>query len=132
MIQNRKLRKTRNRQVILDELKKLRTHPSADEIYEIVRSRLPRISLGTVYRNLEVLVECGLIQKLELGGTQRRFDGETKNHYHVRCIQCCKVEDVTVEPSTAIEDAIRKVCDYDIIGYRLEFTWLCPECKISS
>jgi Fur family ferric uptake transcriptional regulator len=58
---------TRQRRVILEELRKVNTHPSADEIYEIVRKRLPRISLGTVYRNLEILSESGDIQKLEPG-----------------------------------------------------------------
>ena len=58
---------TRQRQIILEELRKVVTHPSADEVYEMVRKRLPRISLGTIYRNLEILSENGDIQKLELG-----------------------------------------------------------------
>ena len=69
------LRMTRQRRVILEELRKVKTHPSADEIYEIVRKRLPRISLGTVYRNLEILSESGDIQKLEPGCSLKRFDG---------------------------------------------------------
>ena len=58
------LRMTRQREVILEELRKVNTHPSADEIYEMVRKRLPRISLGTVYRNLEILSKSGDIKKL--------------------------------------------------------------------
>ncbi len=54
---------TRQRRVILEELRRVNNHPSADEIYEIVRRRMPRISLGTVYRNLEMLTELGEIQK---------------------------------------------------------------------
>ena len=57
------LRMTRQRKVILEELCKVDTHPSADEVYALVRKRLPRISLGTVYRNLEILAESGDIQK---------------------------------------------------------------------
>ncbi|MGE5577510.1 MAG: Fur family transcriptional regulator, partial [Syntrophothermus sp.] len=52
---------TRQRQIILEELKNVTTHPTADEVYEMVRRRLPRISLGTVYRNLELLAEEGII-----------------------------------------------------------------------
>jgi len=73
-----------------------------------------------------------MIQKLELGGNQRRFDGNTKNHYHVRCIRCGRVDDVPVEPVTMFEDALRKVSDYEIYeitGHRLEFVGLCPQCK---
>ncbi len=125
----RKFMMTRQRRVILEELRKLDSHPTADEVYEMARGRLPRISLGTVYRNLEILSECGLIRKLELGGTQKRFDGNLRNHYHVRCIRCGSIEDVPLEPLTTIENAIRKVSDYEIIGTRLEFIGVCPRCR---
>ena len=120
---------TRQRRVILEELKKIETHPTADEVYERARQRLPRISLGTVYRNLEVLSECGLIQKLEVGGTQKRFDGTVGNHHHIRCVRCGSLEDVWLEPLIAIENTLRSRCDYEIIGTRLEFMGVCPQCK---
>ena len=120
---------TQQRRVILEELRKAHSHPTADEVYEKARRRLPRISLGTVYRNLEILSECSMIQKLELGGTQKRFDGNLRNHYHVRCIRCGCIEDVPMEPLTSIESAIRGVSDYEIIGSRLEFIGVCPQCK---
>ena len=66
------LKLTKQRKVILEELRKLKTHPSADEIYNIVRERLPRISLGTVYRNLEILSDAGVILKLDVAGSQKR------------------------------------------------------------
>jgi Fur family ferric uptake transcriptional regulator len=84
---------TRQRQIILEELRKADTHPSADEVYETVRKRLPRISLGTVYRNLEILSELGEIQKLELGGDLKRFDRKPNKHYHIRCMNCGRVDD---------------------------------------
>lgn len=120
---------TRQRRVILEELRKLESHPSADEVYEMARRRLPRISLGTVYRNLEILSEYGMIRKLELVGTQKRFDGNARSHYHVRCIRCSGIEDVPIEPLTAIENALREVTDYEIIGSRLEFIGVCPQCR---
>lgn len=128
----RKFMMTRQRMAILQELRKVNTHPTADEVYEMTRRRLPRISLGTVYRNLEILSESGMIQKLELGGAQKRFDANVKNHYHVRCIRCGRIEDVPMEPLTTIENAIRRVCDYEIIGSHLEFIGLCPQCKKKS
>ncbi len=120
---------TRQRKVILEELRKTSSHPTADEVYERARLRLPRISLGTVYRNLEILSECGMIQKLELGGSQKRFDGTVENHYHVRCMRCDSVKDVSMEPLTTFERALRGASDYQIIGSRLEFVGLCPRCK---
>ena len=78
-------RVTRQRRVILEELRKLTSHPTAPALYEVVRRRLPRISLGTVYRNLELLARAGFIQRLDLQGAEARFDGNPEHHYHVRC-----------------------------------------------
>ena len=120
---------TRQRKVILEELKKVKTHPSADEVYEIVRRRLPRISLGTVYRNLEILSQLGEIQRLELGGSLKRFDGNPKNHYHIRCLRCDCVDDVMVGPLNNIENKICELTDYEVIGHRLEFLGFCRRCS---
>lgn len=125
----RKLRTTQQRRVILEELSKLRTHPTANEVYEIVRKRLPRISLGTVYRNLEFLSESGMIQKLEMAGTQKRFDGITENHYHVRCVKCGRVEDIPGKPISSINEALKGSTGYEILWHRLEFVGLCPRCR---
>jgi Fur family ferric uptake transcriptional regulator len=122
---------TRQRTVILEELKKVKTHPGADEIYTMVRKRLPRISLGTVYRNLEVLSELRVIQKFEHVGTIKRFDGTPENHYHVRCVKCGRLDDVPFEIETNLEKKVRPYTNYSIIGHRLEFIGLCPECAKS-
>jgi Fur family ferric uptake transcriptional regulator len=120
---------TPQRQAILEELRRLTSHPTADEVHALVRRRLPRVSLGTVYRNLEVLSDSGLIQKLDMGGGQRRFDSSTGIHYHVRCVRCGRVEDAPVEPLTTIDDALRKVSGYEVIGHRLDFIGVCPACR---
>lgn len=128
----KELRLTTQRRVILEELRQADSHPTADGVYELVRRRLPHISLGTVYRNLEVLSRHGLIQKLELGGDQRRYDGCLANHYHVRCIRCGRVDDVPVDPMPSLEDALRVLTEYEIVGHSVEFVGLCPHCKEES
>ena len=95
----------------------------------MVRRRLPRISLGTVYRNLELLSENGLIRRLELSGGQRRFDGRRERHHHVRCLNCSRVDDVSIKPATAVERAACRATDYQIAGHRLEFIGRCSRCK---
>jgi Fur family ferric uptake transcriptional regulator len=120
---------TRQRRVILDTVRRMKAHPSADEVYGEVRKLLPRISLGTVYRNLEVLSELGKIQKLELGGTLKRFDWNPARHYHIRCLQCGRVDDAPVAPLSQIEDELYGATVYEIVGHRLEFLGLCPSCS---
>jgi Fur family ferric uptake transcriptional regulator len=121
---------TRQREVILEELEKSRAHPTADELYVRVRKRLPRISLGTVYRNLEMLCEAGLIRKLEMAGTQRRFDRCCDRHDHVRCIRCGRIEDVPAGLAAATLSRVQQESDYEIVDHRLEFQGLCPRCRV--
>ena len=120
---------TKQRQVILEELKKTASHPTADEVFLMVRQRLPRISLGTVYRNLELLSENGTIQKLDWSGRQKRYDGNFENHYHIRCLNCGRVEDVLIKPFSVVEETFRAVTDYEIMGCRLEVLGFCVNCK---
>ncbi len=122
-------RNTRQRQVVLEELRKLTSHPTAAALYEITRARMPKISLGTVYRNLELLAENGVIQKLEIGGAEARFDGSPKRHYHVRCIHCERIDDVHDLPGDFVKGQVRSLAGYDIVGFRLDFLGVCPDCQ---
>jgi Fur family ferric uptake transcriptional regulator len=90
-MQKKQERMTKQRRIILEELTKIKTHPTAYDLYEMVKVRLPSISLGTVYRNLEHLSSKGLILKLDIGKGQKRFDATTKEHAHIMCLECGKV-----------------------------------------
>jgi len=128
LINQSNLRMTRQRRVILEELRKVNTHPSADEIYEMVRKQLPRISLGTVYRNLEILSESGEIQKIQFGCSQKRFDGVAEDHYHIRCLDCGRLMDAPPGSDVRISYKLNENTDIKIMGYKLEFIGICPAC----
>lgn len=125
------MRLTTQRQIILEELLKVTSHPTANEVYDMVRKRLPRIGLGTVYRNLELMSETGMIIKLEVGGTQKRFDATIEPHYHVRCLECGKVDDIDIAVQHDIHETAARACNYQILGHHIEFTGLCPDCAKS-
>jgi Fur family ferric uptake transcriptional regulator len=125
-------RNTRQREVILEELRKLRSHPTAVGLYEIVRRRLPRISLGTVYRNLELLAGMGEIQRLHRGGSQARFDGNIYRHDHVRCVGCGRVDDFSGAPLDLAQVRSNDFSGYELLDYRLEFVGICPCCREQS
>ena len=122
------MRLTTQRQIILEELLKVTSHPTANEVYDMVRKRLPRIGLGTVYRNLELMAETGMILKLEVGGTQKRFDATVTPHYHVRCMECGKVDDIKMPVQEDINEIAAQVSHYQILGHHIEFTGLCSDC----
>jgi Fur family ferric uptake transcriptional regulator len=124
------VRITKQRQIILEELQKAKNHPTACELYDVVRKRLPRIGLGTVYRNLELMAENGLILKLEVGGSQKRFDAELIPHYHIRCSRCNKVENIAVDVIRDIVGAAARKTSYNILGHHVEFSGECPECQV--
>ena len=122
-------RMTNQRLVILQELRKSTTHPTPDEVFSRVRRILPHISLGTVYRNLEILSQMGLISKLDLAGSQKRFDGQTDKHYHICCIECNRIDDIPVD---SVEKKVKFVSGnmkgYTSITESLTFKGICKEC----
>lgn len=122
-------RMTRQRAVILDTLRELRTHPTADELYDVVRRQLPNVSLGTIYRNLDVLSRCGRVRKLDSGRAQARFDAEMAPHHHVRCQQCGRIDDVPASADTRIHQPGRSEHGFTILDHRIEFEGICPACQ---
>ncbi|MFW6324047.1 MAG: Fur family transcriptional regulator [Desulfovibrionales bacterium] len=123
-----KSRMTSQRRVILQELKKSKSHPTADELYARTRKKLPKISLGTVYRNLDKLAESGEILRLHMCGSQKRYDGNTHPHYHIRCSSCGRVDDVEVDfvppdLTTCSADS------YQVTGFHFEIQGLCENCR---
>jgi Fur family transcriptional regulator, ferric uptake regulator len=121
-------RQTRQRRAILEALQRLTSHPTATELYEVVRRRLPKISLGTVYRNLDALTRAGAIRKLEPGHGEARFDGDCGRHYHVRCVRCGRLADVHgLAPDVQPEVAAR-LTGFRILGHALEFVGVCRGC----
>jgi len=122
------MRLTSQRQVILEELKKVNSHPTANEMYDMVRNRLPRIGLGTIYKNLNLLAELGIIRKLEAGGEQKRFDGDISPHYHISCIKCNRVDDIFIKMDRELEKSAASCCDYKILDHHVQFSGICSKC----
>ena len=128
---SRKRRNTPQRITILEQLRACHDHPTAAEIYGVVRTRLPRISLGTVYRNLDVLQEDGLIHKIEHAGADTRYDGRLEPHDHVRCTSCGAMRDMPDDgtPTASRPLPTAEVAGFAIDGCRLEFYGQCRECR---
>lgn len=123
------MRLTRQRKLILDQLRQTRSHPTAIEVYDEVRKFMPNISLGTVYRNLDVLSKTGAIQKIETCGDQKRFDGTPEDHLHIICSGCGKIQDIKSELDINIDNLTDIDSDFTIIGFRFEILGFCPDCE---
>ena len=119
-------RRTPQRRILLEELSSLTSHPTAEELYKIVKRRLPCISLATVYRNLDEMADQGLILRIRGAGSKKRYDATTMEHYHFRCTRCGALEDLKVRPIAALSETVRSV--KGCAGFHLEFHGLCPSC----
>ena len=124
-----KTRMTNQRRIILEELRKVDTHPTVDELYTIVKARMPHIILGTVYRNLDLLADMGEVLKIDSAGTMRRFDGRVEPHRHVRCQGCGKVADVFTDEADDPGIGALRVPGFRITTVRVEYDGICEECE---
>jgi Fur family peroxide stress response transcriptional regulator len=122
-------RLTRQRRAILDLLKSTRAHPTADEIYEAVRKDLPNISKGTVYRNLQVLIDSGEVAILDIRGTLSRYENRRESHYHFRCQACGRVIDIDEPVDPGLDDKVSRKTGFVVSGHQIEFRGWCAICR---
>lgn len=126
------LKYSRQRQVIYDFLMTRKDHPTADVVYMNVRQEYPNISLGTVYRNLTLLTDMGMIQRLRVGDGVDHFDADTSRHHHFVCSGCGGVTDLKLRASDKILETIPLDFDGEIEGCVTYFYGTCGKCKKES
>ena len=123
------MRRSQQREAILETIRGMKTHPTADEVYVEVKKSMPNISLGTVYRNLEVLASLGEIKKLEVAGKKMRFDGGIRPHPHIICIRCGKVEDYPLSNFPEVKEGFDPGTGYTILECAINILGICPLCS---
>jgi Fur family peroxide stress response transcriptional regulator len=107
------------------------THPTADWVYQEARRKMPRISLGTVYRNLKTLTEEGRLLEITTTKGPSRYDANTSQHSHLRCLECDRLEDLPEKEFQVISHS-SKIKRYKIFETRVELIGVCPDCKKKS
>ncbi len=123
------VRITRQRRIILEVLRGSHGHLTADAVHESVRRRIPRISLATVYRNLDLLEACGEARRLRLGDGPARFDGHVEPHHHVRCVGCGRIADTPAGVCRVRSGELAESTGYELLDCRVEMSGLCPDCQ---
>ena len=122
-------RETKQKEAILNVLRRTDSHPTADWIYDEVRKVIPNISKGTVYRNLKILKEDEEISELNLSGTVSRYEGNQKSHYHFRCEKCGRVFDLEEPVNKELDERIAKNTGFKVKYHQLEFRGICKDCQ---
>ncbi len=122
------LKYSRQRESIKACLMARHDHPTADALYTSIREEYPNISLGTVYRNLNLLVELGEIRKLTCGDGADHFDADTSPHYHFVCKECGHVNDLLLEPMDHINRLAQESTNGLVDGHTIYFYGTCKNC----
>jgi Fur family transcriptional regulator, peroxide stress response regulator len=115
--------------MILQTLKESPTHPTAEELYQDLKKKLPRISLGTVYRNLNLLMTLKIISQLESSGsTSIRYDARNDEHCHLICNTCGKVVDVALEYFSSLDSIVREQLGFAVLEHGIVLKGTCQAC----
>lgn len=122
-------RHTVQKELVLNAVRSMRSHVTADEVYNYIVNEHPSVSKGTVYRNLNLLAEEGEIKKVEIPESSDRYDFTTEEHYHIVCLGCGDVFDVDMAALPDLKTKIRDCHGMDFLGYDILFRGLCPSCK---
>ena len=120
---------TVQRAAVYDYLSGVEHHPTAEEVFLAVKPKLPRISLATVYKNLEALVSCGIVSRLDYGNASARYDIRTDHHYHTRCLECGKIWDLDAKGGSGLLARIKPQAGFQVRDYRLELLGHCRDCR---
>lgn len=122
-------RNTIQRELVLDAVKALHCHATADEVYGYIAKAHPTVSRGTVYRNLNLLSEDGEILRVEVAGGPDHFDHNVAPHYHVSCVRCGRAFDVDMETLPDLRKQILDQHGFKFLSYEILFKGICPDCQ---
>lgn len=119
-----KLKKTKQRDLILNTVQSLKTHPNAEEVFNSVKKSYSNLGISTVYRNLELFTKEGLIKKINFNPV--RYDGDLSKHLHFKCQLCGVIEDIYKD--FGIDKIITDKTDHRVSGYTIEIYGVCKSC----
>ena len=123
------LRHSKHRESLLNLLKSVKSHPSAEWLYSELKKENQNISLATIYRNLNQLYDYGEIIKLDIGDGIEHYDATTHDHCHFICTNCKSVIDIDIPSATNLNSEAEKLNDILVNKSNLFFYGLCPTCK---
>lgn len=129
MLKGSGVRITPQRHAVLEYLINSMTHPTADEIYKALEGKFPNMSVATVYNNLRVFREIGLVKELTYGDSSSRFDCNTTDHYHIICEHCGKIVDFHYPSLEEVESLAEQVTGFEVSHHRMEIYGTCSDCK---
>ena len=129
IFKEKNLKLTPQRLAVYNYLKGTTAHPCADTIYKAIHELYPTMSLATVYKTLKTLAEVKLIQEINVGEYNFRYDGNPNPHPHIQCLSCGKVDDLNNITFSELNKIAEDNSDYEIVYNQVYFYGYCNSCK---
>ncbi|WP_024613501.1 Fur family transcriptional regulator [Clostridium sp. Ade.TY] len=129
IFKEKKLKLTPQRLAVYKYLMSTKEHPSAEVIYKAIQKDFPTMSLATVYKALKTLVEVGLVQELNVGEGNFRYDGNIHSHPHIQCINCGRVDDLMNISLDHLNSEVENNSSYKVLSNQTYFYGLCKDCQ---
>ncbi len=126
--EKKKFRQSTQRDRILDVLVNTKSHPTADWIYTRMKEEFPKLSPGTVYRNLGILEEMGKVKRIHYGSTFDRYEIKSEHHYHLICRNCDSITDIDIPACKDLLKRAGEKSDFKITDHQIEFYGTCSAC----
>lgn len=123
-------RNTIQKDLVLEAVRSMRSHVTAEQVYDYIAVSHPSVGKGTIYRNLNVLAEEGEIKKIEIPNGSDVFDFTLTEHYHVRCVECGMVYDVDMDDVPNLINSIHDSHGMEYYDYDILFRGLCADCQL--
>ena len=124
-----RLKKSDLRERILELLQDTDSHPSASWVFDRLRTEFPRVAVGTVYRNLNILTSEGLLQNINFNESVDRYDANLSKHYHFICEKCESIFDLDIPFERSLEELVREKTEFQVLNHRLDFYGVCTACR---
>ncbi|MGN0687865.1 MAG: transcriptional repressor [Oscillospiraceae bacterium] len=122
---------SKQREMIYNRVLNFPVHPTADQVYTALKTDNPSLSLGTVYRNLNLLSEMGMLLKIRIADGSDRFDGRTDDHYHMVCSKCDRVYDIELNELDTIKKVVADKYGHSLTTITLNLSGVCCDCMKS-
>lgn len=129
IFREKKLKLTPQRIAVYRYLQSTKEHPSAETIYKALQEDYPTMSLATVYKALKTLVEVNLIQEINVGEGNFRYDGNVCSHPHIQCLNCGKVDDIEGICFSELNSKVKTYTNYEVLGNQVYFYGICSSCS---
>lgn len=124
---NIKLKQTPQRLAIINFMENNKNHPTVDDIYKAIVTQFPTISVATIYNNLEILKNLGMIKEITIDPQKKHFDPDTTSHNHLICTRCKRIVDININFDIKLPTEYNQ--DFEITGNHIEFYGICSACK---